>query len=229
MTADYWTTFWRHHGSCSQTADPQSQVLRTLQRQPIADDAWRSTLSYIIAQLDLAPQNATLDLCGGNGLIASEIAKYCQQVIVVDISPDLLRIAETQAKNINVLTADMRAVDFPLARFDRILCYAALQYLDPAETIQLFEKAYDWLQPGGIFFVGDIPDAALQWRFFDTDERREAYFENLKCGRPVVGTWFDSAWLTQLASHVGFTNLKCLKQPDDQIYSWFRFDFRCVK
>ncbi len=199
MTTDYWPTFWRHHGCCSQSADLQSQVLRTLQRRPIADDVWQSTLSYIIAQLILAPQHKVLDLCGGNGLIASEMAKHCHRVTVVDVSPDLLKIAANQGENINVLTAYMRHVEFSTDQFDCILCYAALQYLDPAETIQLFEKAYEWLRPGGIFFVGDIPDAALQWSFFDTVDRRDAYFESLKNGRPVVGTWFDSKWLTLLA------------------------------
>ncbi len=229
MTNDYWTTFWQTHARTSAMADPQTQVLRTLKQKPIQEAEWHSTLSYIISQLDLSPEHDTLDLCGGNGLVASEIAAHCHQVTVVDISPELLQAASKRRNNIDILTADMRTVEFPTAHFDRIVCYAALQYLTLAETTNLFENLHRWLKPGGVLFVGDIPDVDRQWNFFNTTERRQAYSKNLKAGRPIVGTWFDSSWLSHLASSVGFSSQECLPQPDDHIYSWFRFDFRCVK
>ena len=229
MTDHYWSKFWVEHGAQSGAAHPQAQVFRTLHKEPIEEEAWQSTLLHISKMLEVGGEDRVLDLCGGNGLIAEALAKDCKSVVVVDISDGLLAHADERAANIECLQGDMRKVEFDANRFDRILCYAALQYLTPTEAAALFTRVYRWLAPGGRVFVGDVPDAGKQWEFYNSDERRKAYFSKLEAEEPIVGTWFDRQWLTYLAESVGFSSVEAVDQPEDQIYSWFRFDLRCQK
>ena len=230
MNDDYWTTFWKRHGAESTDAHPQARILRTLNKEPIAPKDWRNTIAHILDLLQLRPEDRVLDLCGGNGLIATEIAQHCREVVVVDISSALLAsIAGSDADNITAITADMRTVQFDDESFNRVLCYAGLQYLSPGETVDLFRRVHSWLTARGCFVAGDIPDTQRLWDFYNTPERKSAYFDGLRSGEPIVGTWFHRHWLTALAEHSGFQSAEVLEQPDYQIYSWFRFDFRSAK
>ena len=229
MNANYWPEFWREQTAGLASPNLQTQVMRTLNREPIATERWQATLEHLIHQLALTPACRVLDLCGGNGLIAEEIAGHCAHVVVVDVSDSLLRNIDTGNSKLTTRTADMREVQFDDESFDRIICYAALQYLSLAETVQLFAKLYRWLGDGGVLLIGDIPDAARQWKFFDSPQRQSNYFEQLAAGRPLIGTWFDKAWLERLSTHIGFRSVVLSDQPQEQIYSWFRFDMRCEK
>lgn len=226
---DYWTSFWTQHGQSTVGANQQLQVLRTLNKEPIEAGKWARTLEHIISTMDLQPTHRVLDLCGGNGLIAQQMAKVSSEVVVVDISPNLLDHLPADANNVVAKQGDMREVDFEHGSFERIICYAALQYLNFAETTRLFRKLFNWLRPGGLLFVGDIPDSQRIWSFFDSPERRAAYFQHLQAGSQIVGTWFSRDWLQYLAEVAGFSHSETMDQPDEQIYSWFRFDMKCRK
>jgi cyclopropane fatty-acyl-phospholipid synthase-like methyltransferase len=230
MSDSYWTSYWTDHGLNSTGHHPQARVHRTLNKEPISEAKWQETIGHIQSNLSLEPQHRLLDLCGGNGLIARALADQCDSVTIVDLSECLLR--EFDAEPIaNVVTrqADLRQVQFPPSSYDRILLYAALQYLSPSEAVTVFQRMCDWLKKDGVLFLGDIPDARLQWKFYDTPERQSDYFAKLQAGQPIVGTWFDRDWLSRLAAHCGFKSFEIVPQPQDQIYSWFRFDMVCRK
>ncbi|MGI9517090.1 MAG: class I SAM-dependent methyltransferase [Pirellulaceae bacterium] len=229
MTGNYWTEFWIEQGKSSAGHNPQSRVLRTLQKQPISADNWEQTVEYVSGKLALESEFRLLDLCGGNGLFARHMADQCQQVVVVDISGSLLEGVNENTGNITGIQSDMREAEFADASFERVLWYAALQYLTLQESVAMFSRIYNWLAPGGELFVGDIPDASRRWDFFDNPERRAAYFHGLEAGRPIVGTWFEKEWLQFLATNTGFRSADVLSQPEYQIYSWFRFDMLCRK
>lgn len=229
MSEHYWTNFWVEHGESSSEQNPQSRVFRTLNKKPITEENWKETLEFISEKMALESNHRMLDLCGGNGLIAKALAEQCQDVVVVDISDGLLKAIGERTPNVKAIQGDMREVSFDDQSFDRVLCYAALQYLTLPESVDLFKRIYGWLKPGGKLFLGDIPDAGRQWEFFNSAERRSAYFGKLAAGEQIVGTWFDKTWLTHLAEHTGFVGSEITDQPENQIYSWFRFDMACQK
>lgn len=222
----YWTRFWQQHGHDSRGQTEQYRVLRTLDKRPIDEVQWQATANYVLGHLDVRPVHDVLDLAGGNGLFANQIKSLVNSVTVVDVAESLL---PPSSGNVTAVCSDMRQVEFCDDSFDRILLYAAIQYLTLPEAARLMKKMYQWLKPNGILYVGDIPNVAKQWSFFDSDVRRQAYFAGLSANQPIVGTWFCQDWLDQLASHVGFKNVAVMDQPDDQIYAWFRFDFRGEK
>lgn len=225
MSDDRWLQFWRDHGSASRSADEQTQVLRTFNKAPIQADRWEFTLNELDRVFPVGPEDDVLDLCCGNGLFTAHFAAKGRSVTSVDISPDLLQVLEQRTlANVTTQCSDMRAVSFPESRFSRILLYAALQYIDEAETIQLLRRMAGWLRPGGLLFIGDIPDRTRMWSFYNTQERRSVYFKNLVAGREIVGTWFDPIWLGHLSDDCGFAKAEVVMQHPDLIYAHFRFD-----
>lgn len=224
LADQFWTDFWRNEAAKSKNADPQSQVLRTLEKKPVSPDVWNSTVAFILDQLELQPSHNVLDLCGGNGLFAKEIAKHCNEVLVVDVCAELLENAAGDSKNVKCKQCDIRLLDFEPKQFDRIFFYAGVQYLSHSETTRLFAKLSSWLSDEGRLYLGDIPDQEKIWNFYNTPERQSVYFENIASAKAIVGTWYEHQWLENLARHVGFRTAKTICQPDDQIYSWFRFD-----
>ena len=108
--------------------------------------------------------------------------------------------------------------------FDRILCYAGIQYLSEQETLFLFKKLRRWIRDGGLVLLGDIPDATHRWRFFDSPERENAYFDALAAAQPIVGTWFDPSWLEKLSRYAGFKSSEFHSQPQTLPYQHYRFD-----
>lgn len=225
MSNDYWINFWKEQGRNSVGKDSQSRVLRTKNKQPINENDWTFFLNYFNEIFHITPNSVVLDLCCGNGLISREFAAQGAQITSVDASADLLaEIENLHLPNINLVCDDMRAVDFPDNQFSHILLYAGIQYISHQEAINLLRACYHWLKPNGILMIGDIPDSGLLWDFYNTDERKKIYFDNLAKGNDIIGTWFSRDWLCYLAESIGFSHIQVQAQPENQINAHFRFD-----
>lgn len=227
MNLERWPEFWRAHGRSAAAADEQTQVLRTFNKRPIEEERWLSTLAYIDREFPVGAEDDLLDLCCGNGLFTAHFSPRCASAVAVDVSPELLAVLENRGlSNVRTRCADIRTLDFVEGAFSRVFLYAGIQYLSAAEAVSLLRKVSGWLRPGGLLFIGDIPDRSRLWAFYNTDERRALYFDNCVADRDVVGTWFEASWLAHLATAAGFAQAEMLQQPSDQIYAHFRFDFR---
>ena len=123
----------------------------------------------------------------------------------------------------------MRDLQLKEEDFDRILLYAAIQYFDEQEAAQMFENIFYWLKPGGIFYLGDVPNREKIWSFHDSRQRKSDYFTSLKNNKPIIGTWFEPAWIFELGSHAGFSQVQILEQPDYMLYSKYRYDAVFIK
>lgn len=230
MSSDYWQRFWEEQAAKSTSEDPQVQVLRTLNKDPIDAKTWEGTLEAIFEQLDLKAEDIVLDLCCGNGLISKELALRSKSVTAVDLSSKLLDQIDTSAfPNIIKLQKNVLSLDLPRETFNKILIYAGIQYFSPIETIQVLQQAEHWLLPGGLLYLGDIPDQKKLWAFFNNKEREYAYFTGLKDNKPIVGEWFDTVFLEKLGSYAGFSKVEKIKQPAEMIYSFFRYDMKLTK
>jgi cyclopropane fatty-acyl-phospholipid synthase-like methyltransferase len=228
--SQYWQHFWDKHVAQNADEDPQKQILRTLNREPIDQDLWSETLSFVLGHLELQPNDRVLDLCCGNGLFSHTLAELAAQVTAVDLAEGLLKqIDTTTHPNISVVHANLLSLEQQPGTAEKILFYAGLQYFSKGETVELFRKIHRWLTPGGSVYVGDIPDAAKKWDFFNKPERRAAYFRSLVSGEPIVGTWFKQDFLDYLARDCGFERVEIIPQPQDQIYAFFRYDMKLVK
>lgn len=223
MKSNYWVDFWKDHGLKTAAENPQLQVLRTLDKKPIDDERWEFTLAHIEGQVNPSLDDKILDLCCGNGLLARKFSETAKSVTAVDVS-DRLVSAIGEIENITPIVSDVRALQFEASIFDKVVLYAGLQYFSHQDVIEIFERVFFWLRNGGIFYIGDIPDQERIWTFFDDQDRETAYFDSVKCGKPIIGTWFDKGFLEKLSDYVGFSERQILPQPKQLIYSSYRFD-----
>ena len=225
MKRDYWTNYWLEHSKNIKGKKPQSQVLRTFNKQDINDDKWNLTLSHVIKYLDLRTSDIVLDLCCGNGLITREISKKCMSVTAVDISDELISEINVESNNnIKIIVQDIRDVEFENNTFSKVIIYAGIQYLNYKETLLLFKAVYNWMKIDGIFFIGDIPDINRIWHFYNTKQRESIYFNSIEEEAPIVGTWYNKDFLQKLANYCSFKEVEIIEQHKDMIYSHFRFD-----
>jgi ubiquinone/menaquinone biosynthesis C-methylase UbiE len=227
MTVD-WKLYWEQRARQAGSDDPYRQVERVANREPIGDDAFTHICAHLVALLDPRPEDVVLDLCCGNGLLAAAVEPFCRRVVAVDFcAPLLAGVASRTRERTSAVLADARHVAFREASLDRVLWAAAIQHFTPAEVVRLFRRLAVALRPGGVLLVTDIPDRARMWRFHDTLEREDACFQHEADGAPILGTWFDRAWLERLGRHAGFRGAQALDQPSELPYAHYRFDLRC--
>jgi cyclopropane fatty-acyl-phospholipid synthase-like methyltransferase len=224
MNNDCWVKYWTDKKIIA-SGNHQSQVGRSINKVPILDESWAYTLEFIERQIDLTMEDELLDLCAGNGLISIPFSKKCNHVVSVDISKDLIDQIDTSTNtNIKIILSDIRLLDLSEESFSKVIFYFAIQHFSEREVIYLFEKVCKWLRPGGLFFVGDIPDSEKIWSFFNTQERQKVYLESIKNDTPIIGTWFSKEFLCKAASYAGFSDCTHIVQPDELINHHYRFD-----
>lgn len=227
--SNYWVDYWTSK-QMAVNDDPQSQVERTVNKMPIEQQEWLFTLNEIERTLNLSPSDTLLDLCAGNGMIAMPFALKCRALTAVDISEVLLKKIDADTyPNITVIVGDARNVSLPVEAFSKGVVYAALQYFNERESIEIFNTIYKSMKPGGMFLIGDIPDIDRLFAFYNKPEWVTAYFDSVRNGTPAVGTWFKKEILVEMAKYIGFSNVEILSQHPDLINSHCRFDLLLTK
>jgi SAM-dependent methyltransferase len=227
---EHWARFWSEYQTDVANKDEQSQVLRTRNKQPIDQRKWEITLDVVSQQLELQPDDTLLDLCCGNGLFTAAFGPRIAGVEAVDISPVLTcRLAARGLPNVRVLTSDMRDAQFAQHSFSKVLWYAGIQYIDESDIVAMVRRIRSWMKPGGILLIGDIPDRAKLWDYFNDETRLASYFAGLEQRKPIIGSWLDAGWSERLCLASGFASAKAVPQHEALIYADFRYDLiaRC--
>jgi SAM-dependent methyltransferase len=120
-----------------------------------ADDAGAAVTRVLLEQAHLQPGDAVLDVGSGYGepgLSAATAVGPDGHVTCVDISGDMLAVAEARARhagvtNISFVEADIETFELAPASLDVVLSRAAIMFLsDPQETLRRVHTA---LRPGG--------------------------------------------------------------------------------
>ena len=111
--------------------------------------------NFLLRQLPSNCQNA-LDIGCGTGTFARRLAERSEQVMAVDLSPEMIRLArERSAKfpNINFELADVCDMPFQARSFDCVASIATLHHLPFAEMLLKMKAA---LKPGGVLLILDL-------------------------------------------------------------------------
>lgn len=224
---NYWVKFW-NTSKVIHRETPHEKVGRTINGEPIRDEAWQLVLNDLEVSLELHAEDDLLDIAAGSGVIALPFSRKVRSVTAVDISAPLLAGID-QAGGVTTVLADAREVSFAPGSFSKIVLYFALQHFSEKETVLLFEKMFSWLRLGGILYIGDIPDISKTFAFFNNTEHQAAYFRSLKEDSPIVGYWFTQDFLENLGHYTGFSYSQVLAQPSSYINAHYRFDARFVK
>jgi len=225
---NYWSNYWKNKKI--KNLDPQSQVARTRNKKPINSLLWQKTASKIIEKLELKKNDIVLDLCCGNGLLATEIYRKVKKVYCIDINKRLLDVLKKKKiDNINISHKDIVKVNFKKKKFSKVIWYSGIQYFSQKDIISLVFKIFKFSKEKSIFYIGDIPDEEKLWKYFNNKLRKKNYFESIANNKPIIGTWLKKKWLKNLFLSAGFKRVIIVKQDKKFIYSDFRFDLLTYK
>lgn len=110
---------------------------------------------YLLKQLPSQIERA-LDIGCGTGAFSRRLAERSDEVLGLDLSPEMIRVAQERSKgcgNIHYQAADVMAYDLPENHFDGIASIATMHHL-PFEVILL--KLRDALKSGGVLLILDL-------------------------------------------------------------------------
>jgi cyclopropane fatty-acyl-phospholipid synthase-like methyltransferase len=219
---NYWVKFWQQNSILSKPT-PHEKVGRTIGGVPIRDDDWAKVLKDLEKRLSLNRQDDLLDIGAGSGVISIPFSKKVKTTTAVDISEKLLEEMEG-IKDIKTIRADVRDLTFGEESFSKIIIYSAIQHFTEEESAALMQKAYGWLRPGGIFYIGDAPDIERRFAFFNSPDRVNQYLQSLINQTPSIGTWFHRDFFNYLGKQIGFSEVDVIKQPENYIFAHWRYD-----
>jgi demethylmenaquinone methyltransferase/2-methoxy-6-polyprenyl-1,4-benzoquinol methylase len=112
-----------------------------------------------VAMADLKDTDRVLDICCGTGSTTAIIAPEVNQghVVGVDLSPDMLAIAERKnvAPWVSFQRASVDALPFGDASFDHVICSYGLHEIPKDIRAAALKEVYRVLRPSGKFLVLD--------------------------------------------------------------------------
>lgn len=126
--------------------------------QLMADAPYQEWIRFVEAQVQQAGVEfgTLVDLGCGTGTITVPLAESFQTVIGVDLSAEMLTIAQEKAsqehREIQWIEADMAEMTFAPASVDciTILCDSLNYVIEPTDVQQTLQHCYQALKPGGL-------------------------------------------------------------------------------
>lgn len=125
-------------------------------------DSYAEESAHILSLIDDAlgePAQQILELGSGGGLLASHFGPS-REVVLTDVSADMLAVARQHNPGRTMVEGDMRTLRLD-ARFDAVLLHDAVMYLTSESDLRTtFQTAAAHLRPGGVFMV--LPDVVKE-------------------------------------------------------------------
>ena len=215
----YWKNFWNK-------AAQSDSALMQVQRN--ADDRTLAAIeSHICKLLNIKKTDEVLDVCCGNGLISTRIAKHCKTVVGVDFSSGLLHSAKEQDLASNIQFIEEDAIDLSNSihqKFDKIILYYSFQYFDFKQGMQVVSEMKKLLKSRGQILIGDVPNKKKVWTYYDTLPKRFFYFKQWLFKQPKMGKFWSEKEMRMLAEENQLKGL-FLQQDKKLPHAHYRFDF----
>ena len=123
------------------------------------------------------PVRTVVELACGTGSFACLLARRGYSVTAVDLSPDMLTVAEQKCRGLDVtlLCQDMTRLSLPGQTDAVVCCLDSVNYVTrPAALRRAFRRVHNALAPGGLFLFDVKTPAALEsadgQTFLDEDD-----------------------------------------------------------
>ena len=105
-----------------------------------------------LALLQAESKHSLLEIGGGPGHFAAYFRDAGLDVVMTDLSPAMVRLA--QAKGLDARVMDFLSLDFPPASFDAVFALNCLLHVPAADLPRVLAAIHRLLPPGGLFFYG---------------------------------------------------------------------------
>ena len=161
---------------------------------------WADYIQRHFARLD-RPVGKVLDLCCGTGSLTRELTGRGYAVTGVDLSAEMLAIAEEKCRSLDprprFFCQSMENLRLPERVDACVCCLDSVNYvLKPQKLQKAFRRVYDVLEPGGLFlFDADTPEKLESMDsqvFLDETEREFCVWRGeYSSRRRVCSFWMD--------------------------------------
>lgn len=117
-------------------------------------------MAKLLKLLDIAKDDICLDIGTGTGNYAIAISSICKQVYALDISKEMLNIAQEKAQGIsNIEFVQGEFLNLNISKdkgVNKIITNLAFHHLLDDEKERALKILYDFLPKGGMFLLSDI-------------------------------------------------------------------------
>ncbi|MBO0962028.1 methyltransferase domain-containing protein [Neobacillus sp. MM2021_6] len=166
-------------------------------------------LGKLLEMASINGEEKLLDIATGGGHTANAFAPYVKKVTAVDLTPEILAVAEKFIKgnghqNVEFVHGDAENLPFSNEAFDMVTCRIAPHHFPNVE--RFIEEVHRVLKPDGQFLLDDnvVPEEDHFDQFYNTIEKWRDYSH--------FRAWKKSEWLRMLEL-AGF-----------EIFEWHRFE-----
>jgi ubiquinone/menaquinone biosynthesis C-methylase UbiE len=205
----------------------------------------------ICSKMPLTENDRMLDVGCGTGVLTIPLARRCGFVDAMDAGKMVIKALRKHCKkegvmNVRPFMGDALCLPFPDGRFDRVLIYSVLHYLENgSQAKQCVKELIRVCKPGGKILLGDIPDPRFKQEFegrrktkdekkilenFDNNRKEFDRILEKHVRAPLrTGTFaVDSKAILDLASRYGCKGRVC-RQDIRLTFSLTRRDILLVK
>jgi len=207
------------------------QVGHTERGTAITDAQFESMVAEICALSELKAEDDLLELCCGNGVITSQLAKRVRTVVGIDFSSSLIEIARKNHPANNLRYEVRNALELGALRnpdggkFTKVIMHAALQHFREDEFERLIQGILSVCAAKPTMVFGYILEKGKETLFYDTPKRKLTSIARRLTGRDVIGTWWDRGLIARTCVNQG---LQCAFHDVDggSDASLYRFDVK---
>jgi methyltransferase family protein len=243
MPTNNWKGFWdkylltRYGKEEVQSEDDlYLQVARTVNRKPIDKQAFNEIIELITNDLTLLQEDILVDFCCGNGLFTYELKGKVKEIIGVDFSQSIIDTANKYKSAHNITYCMGSTVEFlkdfnnkwPGLSPTKYLMNDALAYFTPVDLENMLSSIV-MLSPEFKFLIRGVPNDLLKWNYYNTDQRKQVYFDNLAKGDTTndgLGSWWVPDDIAAICSNL---KLSCFIQNQLLPISDYRMDILIAK
>lgn len=222
-----WKKFWNEKGG---EENPFAQVARVGGKLTQNEEIIDAIVNHIVGVLDLKSDDVLLDVCCGNGLLTSKLAKYCKKVVGVDLSDILINHAKKNYPEIEFICADVLELNHQIIfnrhlPFDKINLYFSFQYFDGFDKGKMvIENLLTLLKNDGKIFLGDIPDSTKFFDYYNTPLRIIQLVKQTLQNKNTMGKFWSDNELRLICKQLNVDGKK-LTQSANLPYSNYRMDW----
>ena len=127
-----------------------------------------------LALLQAENKHSLLEIGGGPGHFAAYFRDAGLDVVMTDLSPAMVRLA--QAKGLDARVMDFLSLDFPPASFDAVFALNCLLHVPATDLPRVLAAVHRLLRPGGLFFYGVYGGYAFEGTWPDDEYEPRRYF-----------------------------------------------------
>lgn len=161
---------------------------------------WADYIQWHFSRLK-RPVRSVLDLCCGTGSLTLELAGRGYQMTGVDLSCDMLALAEEKCRDLEPAPAffcqSMERLRLPVGVDACVCCLDSVNYvLRPQKLRTAFRRVWETLEPGGMFlFDADTPEKleSMDGQVFldETDREYCVWRGEYSEKRRICSFWMD--------------------------------------